>query len=149
MFSAALLCLPATATPAPDFALTLGGQNTTLNALSQERVVYLDFWASWCGPCRYSFPFMNQLQSELGPKGLTIIAVNVDVDPDDAKPFLQKYPADFAIHYDPEGTVAEAYQVPGMPTSYLIKNGEILTHHIGFRKSQSGALMAEIAGYLE
>ncbi|MBY5920563.1 TlpA family protein disulfide reductase [Ferrimonas balearica] len=149
VIGAALLCPSLWAAPAPDFALNLNGKNTTLVSLSQETVVYLDFWASWCGPCRYSFPFMNRLHTELGPKGLTVVAVNVDVDPEDAKPFLAKYPADFAIHYDPEGTIAEAYQVPGMPTSYLIKDGEILVRHVGFRKSESDALMDEVASYLK
>ncbi|MBY5991448.1 TlpA family protein disulfide reductase [Ferrimonas balearica] len=146
--TSALLAHPASAQPAPDFELTLDGQATTVVALSQERLVYLDFWASWCGPCRYSFPFMNQLEAELGPRGLTVIAVNVDVDPEDAKPFLAKYPADFAIHYDPEGAIAEAYQVPGMPTSYLIRDGQILASHVGFRQSQAQVLTAEIVEHL-
>ncbi len=147
--STVLLSCTLWAAPAPDFPLTVNGKATTLINLSRESVVYLDFWASWCGPCRYSFPFMNRLQTELGPKGLTVVAVNVDVDPQDAKPFLAKYPANFAIHYDPEGTIAEAYQVPGMPTSYLIKDGEILTRHVGFRKSESEALMDEVASHLQ
>ncbi|MBY6016422.1 TlpA family protein disulfide reductase [Halomonas denitrificans] len=144
----ALMILPIRAEPAPDFALTLEGNATTVVQLSQEKLVYLDFWASWCGPCRFSFPFMNELHQELGPKGLVVVAVNVDVDPHDAKPFLAKYPADFTIHYDPEGTIAEAYQVPGMPTSYLISDGKILLRHVGFRKSESDKLKAEVANYL-
>ncbi|SHG92192.1 TlpA disulfide reductase family protein [Ferrimonas marina] len=145
---AALLLTPLmlAAEPAPDFAIT--ELDTTVHELSQERLVYLDFWASWCGPCRHSFPFMNELKAKFEDKGLTVVAVNVDVEPADAEPFLAKYPADFTLHYDPEGAIAEAYAVPGMPTSYLIRNGEILERHIGFRKSQTQALFDEIEGYL-
>ncbi|GAA5187462.1 TlpA disulfide reductase family protein [Ferrimonas gelatinilytica] len=133
------------AQPAPDFTLESG---QSLVALSHQQWVYLDFWASWCGPCRYSFPFMNTLQAELGPQGLAIIAVNVDVEPADALPFLEKYPAQFPIHYDPDGKIAEAYAVPGMPTSYLIHQGQIIERHIGFRASQAEELKAAIAQHL-
>ncbi len=136
----------AEAQPAPDFLLDSG---QSLVELSQRQWVYLDFWASWCGPCRYSFPFMNELQAELGPRGLAIIAVNVDVDPADARPFLEKYPAQFPIHYDPDGEIAQAYAVPGMPTSYLIHQGQILERHIGFRTNQAEALKAAIAAHLD
>ncbi|QIZ76722.1 TlpA family protein disulfide reductase [Ferrimonas lipolytica] len=135
------------AKPAPDFPLTLE-QPTTLHALSKQGYVYVDFWASWCGPCRYSFPFMNRLKAELGDKGLTVIAVNVDVDPADAKPFLVEHPADFTIHYDPDGDIATAFAVRGMPSSYLIHNGEIVMTHVGFRTSKQQQMFDEIAAHL-
>lgn len=135
----------AQAAPAPDFEF----EDTTLSELSKQKLVYLDFWASWCGPCRFSFPFMNELEAELGPKGFKVIAVNVDVEPDDAIPFLKKYPADFAIHYDPDGAIAQAYKVPGMPTSYLIRDGQILATHVGFRSKQGPKIKAEILSFLD
>ncbi|GAA4899284.1 TlpA disulfide reductase family protein [Ferrimonas pelagia] len=146
-FVALLFSLSLSAQPAPDFQVTHAEQS--LHRLSQDKVVYVDFWASWCGPCRHSFPFMNELQAEFADQGLAIVAINVDVDPADALPFLDKYPATFPVQYDPDGVIAAAFAVPGMPTSYLIKDGEILVRHIGFRKSQSAALKAEIGQYLD
>ncbi|WP_035386866.1 TlpA family protein disulfide reductase [Ferrimonas senticii] len=130
-------------TPAVDFPLQVNGADSLL-ALSQQGYVYLDFWASWCGPCRYSFPFMNRLHNELGDK-LTVVAVNIDVESSDAEPFLQQYPADFAIHYNPDSDIAEAYQVRGMPSSYLIKDGQIILKHVGFRKEKADDMFNQIA----
>jgi cytochrome c biogenesis protein CcmG/thiol:disulfide interchange protein DsbE len=97
-------------------------------------VVYVDFWASWCTPCRKSFPWMNAMQKRYAAQGLNIIAINLDQKPEQAKRFLQEMPADFTVAYDPEGKTAEQYNVQGMPSSYLIdRNGQIRQTHIGFR----------------
>ncbi|WP_169307062.1 TlpA disulfide reductase family protein [Ferrimonas sediminicola] len=137
-----LLLLPAAqlaARAAPDFKIEIGGQNQTLLELSHRGPVYLDFWASWCGPCRRSFPFMNQLVADYGPRGVTVVAVNLDVDREDAAKFLRQFPANFPIVYDPEFALADAYGVGGMPSSYLIKDGEIVQTHIGFRPGDADA----------
>ncbi|PSW06617.1 TlpA family protein disulfide reductase [Photobacterium lipolyticum] len=132
---------------APDFDIpaSLNQPATSLVELSKQGWVYLDFWASWCTPCRYSFPFMNQLQAEFGSKGLTVVAVNVDADRSKAKQFLADNPAEFTVVYDADGNIASAYQVPGMPTSYLIKDGEIVGQHLGFKTSQSAELKQQIS----
>jgi len=102
-------------------------------AALKGRVVYLDFWASWCAPCRESFPWMNRLQAELGREGLTVIAVNVDRDRADAEQFLRSHPAQFRIVYDPEGLLPEKFGVRGMPTSFLIdRSGRVEARHEGF-----------------
>ena len=97
------------------------------------KVVLLDFWASWCGPCRESFPWMNKMQAKYGDKGLTIIAINLDQSADEAQTFLQRYPADFQLAFDPNGLSAEAIGVAGMPTSFLLDQaGNVKERFIGF-----------------
>jgi cytochrome c biogenesis protein CcmG/thiol:disulfide interchange protein DsbE len=101
----------------------------------EGRVVYIDFWASWCTPCRKSFPWMNAMQQRYEAQGLSIIAINLDQKPEQAKRFLKKMPANFTVAYDPEGKTAEQYNVQGMPSSYLIdRKGQIRQSHIGFRQ---------------
>lgn len=109
------------------------------------KVIYLDFWASWCVPCRKSFPWMNHIQKKYGNKGFKIIAVNLDQEPDKAKAFLDKIPANFTIAYDPEGVSATAFKVKGMPSSYLIdRSGKITFSHIGFREKEIPAMEQKI-----
>lgn len=107
------------------------------------QVVYVDFWASWCGPCRKSFPWLNQMQQKHGAQGFKVIAINVDSDRELAKHFLKENRADFTIGYDAEGQLASAFKVQGMPSSFLIdRNGVIRHAHIGFREKEI-ALMEE------
>lgn len=102
----------------------------------QGKVVYLDFWASWCAPCRKSFPWMQQMQAKYADRGLKILAVNVDHSPEDAQRFLDKVPADFLIAYDHEGTLASAVKLKAMPSSFLLdKDGNILETHLGFKQN--------------
>lgn len=97
------------------------------------KVVYVDFWASWCLPCRKSFPWMNQLRSDFNQKDLAIIAVNVDKNPQLAAHFLQKHPASFKIMYDAEGEHASYYNLQGMPSSFLFdRDGKLIKTHKGF-----------------
>ena len=100
------------------------------------KVVLVDFWASWCVPCRQSFPWLNEMQAKYGARGLVVIGVNVDRERAEAERFLQQTPADFPILYDPEGSLAARYEVPGMPSSYVFgPDGELVARHIGFRKA--------------
>lgn len=106
----------------------------------QGQVVLLDFWASWCGPCRRSFPWMNDMQAKYGESGLTVIAVNLDQERAAADKFLERYPAQFTIWYDPEADLAKTYTVEAMPTSILLdRQGKIISVHRGFRKKQIDA----------
>jgi thiol-disulfide isomerase/thioredoxin len=119
--------------------------------LAQHRgkVVYLDFWASWCVPCAQSFPLMNKLHKELGPKGLEIIAVNLDENEADAKDFLAKHPADFMLGRD-SGECANVYGVQGMPFTYLVdREGRISHVHRGFSSDEEGDIRARIEGLLD
>jgi cytochrome c biogenesis protein CcmG, thiol:disulfide interchange protein DsbE len=115
-------------------AFTLEGRSGPVSlAAYKGKYVYLDFWASWCGPCKRSFPWMGELQKRYGPAGLQVVAINVDAARADAQRFLAENPAAFVIAYDPEGAVAKQYAIKGMPSSVLIgPDGRILHVHTGF-----------------
>ncbi len=135
--------------PAPAFALhDANGGTVTLDAL-RGQVVYVDFWASWCGPCRRSFPWMNELQRRYGGRGLTIVAINVDKNIADAARFLERNPAQFAIAYDQAGATPLAYAVQGMPSSYVIDaRGKVVEVEQGFHDERKGALEQRIKALL-
>jgi thiol-disulfide isomerase/thioredoxin len=117
---------------APDFAISHEQLPGKLSELTGH-VVYIDFWASWCKPCRKSFPWMNQMQQKYADQGLRIIAINLDAEKALAKTFLDKVPAHIPIIYDPEGNIASDYQLLGMPSSYIVdKKGNIRFSHKGF-----------------
>lgn len=98
------------------------------------RVVVVDFWASWCVPCRRSFPWLNSMQARYGDDGLVIIGVNLDSEPGDADTFLDQYPADFTIIRDADGVLARQFEVAAMPTSYVVdRDGHIIARHLGFK----------------
>lgn len=98
------------------------------------KVVYLDFWASWCVPCRKSFPWLNELAKKY-PDDLVVVGINVDHERSAANRFLEKYPAHFPLVFDPEGVLAKKYQLQGMPSSvWLDREGNIAERHIGFRE---------------
>jgi len=125
------------AQPAPPFSLPdiYSGESKTLEDY-KGKVIYLDFWASWCGPCRQSLPLLNELRDELGSEYFEVIAINLDQNPEDGKRFLQKYPVNYPVLTDTTGSTPQKYQLSGMPTSYLIdQNGEIQGVHEGFRSS--------------
>jgi thiol-disulfide isomerase/thioredoxin len=101
------------------------------------KVVVLDFWASWCEPCRRSFPWLNAMHDKYGPDGLVIVGVNLDMERTDARRFLAEYPADFAIVYDENQALARAYEVVAMPSSYVIgRDGKLAARHMGFKVKQ-------------
>ena len=137
--------------PAPDFKLKGAGAGETLT-LSEFRgqFVYVDFWASWCAPCRQSFPWMNAMQRKFQDKGLRIVAINLDdADATSAtaiKNFLARSPANFKIAFDPFGVTPKAYGVLGMPTSFLIgKDGKVIFRHAGFKNADRDELETRIA----
>jgi cytochrome c biogenesis protein CcmG/thiol:disulfide interchange protein DsbE len=115
-----------------------------LDAL-RGRVVYLDFWASWCAPCRQSFPWMQAMKNTYERQGLTVITVNLDHDRADAERFLRRFHPDFAVQFDPQGTLAEHFKVTGMPTSVIIdRHGIARFTHIGFRPADREAYTMQV-----
>jgi cytochrome c biogenesis protein CcmG, thiol:disulfide interchange protein DsbE len=114
------------------------------------KVVVVDFWASWCVPCRRSFPWMNAMQAKYGDRGLVIIGINVDRDRAAAEEFLAEVPADFRIHYDSQADIARDFGVEAMPSSYIIgRDGAIVTRHLGFKvrkQDEYEAILVEALG---
>ena len=130
---------------APAFALP-GIQGEGSLESFRGKTVLVDFWASWCGPCRQSFPWMNDLQKRYGDKGLAIVAVNLDKDREFASQFLAEVPATFTVAFDPTGKTAESYKVKAMPTTFLVSpDGRVLVTHTGFDAKRAPEFEARIA----
>ncbi len=133
---------------APEFDVPGAAGPVKLSAL-RGKVVYVDFWASWCGPCKQSFPWMNAMQTKYGAQGLTVVGINVDKKRADAETFLKSTPAQFTVAFDEKGGTPTAYQVKGMPSSYLIdRDGKVIATHTGFRPDESAALEAKLRAAL-
>ena len=134
-------------------ALTAAAADTsqTLDlARYRGKIVLIDFWASWCEPCRHSFPWLNAMHARYADRGLVVIGVNVDRERVDADRFLHNVPAAFQIVYDPAGSLASKYDLPGMPVSYVIgPNGDVVARHVGFRSGLSAQREAEVQQLLE
>ena len=108
------------------------GMRAILQAL-HGRVVYVDFWASWCVPCRESFPWMKALERTYGRQGLSIVAVNLNHNRKNAERFLRVFRPNFTVIFDPSGRLAQRYRIIGMPTSFLLdRRGKIRFTHTGF-----------------
>ena len=113
------------------------------------KVMVLDFWASWCAPCRRSFPWWNKMHAKYADEGLVIIGVNLDNDPESALAFLEEYPADFNIYYDTNKELAKKFGVQAMPSSYIVgRDGEIYAKHFGFKVKKQDEYEAVIVDAL-
>lgn len=111
----------------------------------QGQVVLVDFWASWCGPCRESFPWMNTIQERYKDDGLVVLGINLDQDAAAAESFLKTVPANFTLARDPGARLPEAFGLIGMPSSYLLdRQGRIRATHTGFHASRADDYEASI-----
>lgn len=129
---------------APNCTLTAIADTQQL-ALQQfhGKVLYVDFWASWCGPCAKSFPFLNELDAEFKARGLQILGVNLDENTADAQAFLAKYPANFLVAASADEQCAKDFGVQAMPSSYIIdRKGTIRHVHLGFRAGEAKEIKA-------
>lgn len=109
------------------------------------KVVYLDFWASWCVPCRKSFPWMHDIKQSYGDQGFEVIAVNLDKERKLADEFLAGMDVNFKVAFDESGESASRYKLRGMPSSYLIgRDGSVHASHIGFRDKDKRQLESAI-----
>jgi len=129
-------------------ARALGAETLNLERF-KGKVVLLDFWASWCAPCKASFPWMQQLRTRYANEDLVVIAVNVDRERTPAEKFLQDQRADFSIVFDPLGQIAERFDVRSMPSSFYIdRAGHIRYTHAGFRSADRGEAERELAALI-
>jgi len=114
------------------------------------KVVYLDFWASWCTPCRKSFPWMNEMQSRYKEQGFEVVAVNLDKDKKLADVFLGDMKVNFTVAFDASGKTAQSYKLTGMPNSYLIgRDGKLYVSHVGFREKDKSKMEIAIQRLLK
>lgn len=129
-----------------------GGGNLDLGQHS-GKVVIVDFWASWCVPCRRSFPWLNAMHEKYGDDGLVIIGVNLDESRADAEVFLREYPPKFAIHFDNDKALAREFDVEAMPMSFVLgRDGQQLARHFGFKvkkQAEYEAVIVEALGVRE
>ena len=132
---------------APDFkAPSLDGGKSLSLAAYRGKVVYLDFWASWCPPCLTSLPLLEELRKEFPSDQFQILAVNVDQDFEKARKFLERTGVGYPSASDPKGRLPELFGVETMPTSFLIDRGGVIRYvHNGFRKGDVGPLRERIA----
>lgn len=124
------------------------GQQISLSDY-KGKVIYLDFWASWCGPCRKSLPELNEIRNKYASRGFEVIAINVDENPDDGLKFLREYSVSYPIAYDPKGTVPAAYQLKGMPYAFLIDRKGVVRHiHEGYRDGDRNKIETKVKALL-
>jgi len=114
------------------------------------KVVYLDFWASWCAPCLVSLPLLDQMRKEFPPDQFQVVGVNVDTEPSKAKQVLQKRPVGYPSATDPNGSVPERFGLETMPTSYLIdRKGVVRYVHPGFKSSDIDEIRGHVRDLVE
>jgi len=126
--------------PAPDINLPSINGSVKLAEL-KGKVVYLDFWASWCEPCKKSFPWLHDIKQSYADKGFEVVAVNLDKDRKLADAFLKEMEVNFVVAFDESGESASSYKLKGMPSSYLIgRDGKLYASHIGFKEKDKTKL---------
>ena len=131
--------------PAWELPLIANGEGTVTDSTYLGRVTYVDFWASWCGPCRLSLPALNRLSKEFDAADFGVLAISVDYVDEDALDFLKRYPVDYPVAIDKTGNSGRDFAVAGMPSGYLIgRDGLIRKVHVGFRKGDEALLREQI-----
>jgi len=123
-----------------DLFPVLSGAGLTGAALPDTagKIVLVDFCASWCAPCRASFPTYSKLQAEYGPRGFVILAVSVDVHPSDYAAFVKRLRPGFVVVNDAANHLVAAAQPSAMPTSYLLdRSGKVLAIHAGYHSGST------------
>jgi thiol-disulfide isomerase/thioredoxin len=145
----ALTATPALAaesrSPAPDFVLDSNtGKPIKLSGLKGQ-VVMMNFWATWCGPCRQEMPLLESIYKQYKDKGFTLLGVNVEPDPKLADNWLKKSPVSFPVLYDVKSDVSTLYQVAGMPSTVFIdKKGFVRVVHRGYKPGDENEYMNNI-----
>jgi len=115
-----------------------------------NKVVYIDFWASWCAPCRESMPFLERLYQTYNKQGFEVIAINIDEVKADANRFLEQFPISYSNMYDPRGDIGKKLKVKSMPTAFLIgRDGKMIVRHSGFNQKYGVKLETKIKLLLE
>lgn len=120
----------------PAFSLKDTKGNTVTFETFKGKVVFLDFWATWCGPCKEELPALDAIYQKYGKDGFEVVAVSVDKSEPNVIDFLTKRPVSFTVLTDNTGKLASAFNLVGMPTGFIIgRDGVIVHKHAGFSKS--------------
>jgi len=129
---------------APSFRLPTRTGSVCSDSLN-AKVVYVDFWASWCGPCRKSFPWLASMHSRYAAKGLVVVAINLDKKRELAEAFLEQNAAPFTVAFDPDGKIARAFDVSAMPSGFLIDaEGKLISSHVGYDAKETAMIESRI-----
>jgi peroxiredoxin len=130
---------------APDFTLkSASGENLRLSEMRGE-VVMINFWASWCAPCRQEMPLLDELYNQYQPMGFTILGVNVEEDPTQAKQMLKDNPVNFPVLFDDKSAVSKLYDVVAMPSTVLVdRDGNVRYLHRGYKPGYEEAYQQQV-----
>jgi thiol-disulfide isomerase/thioredoxin len=147
--AALIVALPALAasssSPAPHFALAARGGSEVNLAQYKGQVVMINFWASWCGPCRTEMPFLENIYKKYHKAGFTLLGVNVEPDSKAADDWLKQTPVSFPILYDKESKVSKLYDVSGMPSTVIIdRKGNLRVLHHGYKPGDENEYLDNI-----
>lgn len=136
--------------PAPAFTLPLRGAPTPLGLDKlRGQVVMINFWASWCGPCREEFPLLDQMYKQYKSVGFTMLGVNVEPESKDAEGFIAKTPVTFPIVFDKDSAVSKLYRVEGMPSTVLVdRKGVLRWVHRGYKAGDENEYLNQIRALL-
>src|SRR5262245_11370008 len=140
----------ASASLAPSFTLpSRAGDNVSLDQLKGQ-VVMLNFWASWCGPCRQEMPLLDQMHKRYSALGFTLVGVNVEANTADAERWLKDTPVSFPVLFDRESKVSKMYDVNAMPSTVFIdRKGNIRYRHRGYKPGDEGEYLNQIRALLK
>jgi peroxiredoxin len=148
MVAAIAIAVPAlagTGGPAPTFTLSSNDGKSVSLAQYQGQVVMINFWASWCGPCREEFPLLDSIYRKYNKLGFTMLGVNVEPDSKAANDWLKQTPVTFPILYDTDSKVSKLYEVAGMPSTVIIdRTGKVRVLHRGYKPGDENEYMDSI-----
>lgn len=134
---------------APEFRLaSRAGGEMSLSGL-RGQVVMINFWASWCGPCRQEFPALDQIYAKYKPMGFALVGINVESEKSDAERFLSQQQVSFPILFDPDNQVSGSYGVRAMPTTVLVdRQGRLRWSHMAYKPGDEAKYIEQIRAAL-
>jgi len=133
----------------PNCPAVLENQQALDFSAYKGKVILIDFWATWCGPCQKSMPFLNTLRNQHQNENFEVIAINVDEDSDTARQFLQAHPVDYKMAFDAKGECPSTFGVQAMPSSFFIdKTGKVRNIHLGYRDGDQPHIREQITSLL-